>query len=166
MFIVATTMATTAATLISVSILDRPASSDETCECASAPSEVESPGAQPNESPAAATAVAQMEEVTVESKPKRTYDAIVRRIVRAHINEVRYCYNQGLTRDPDLEGEITVEFTVGLDGNVEEAEAAETTLDDDAVEACVTKAVKRWKFPRPEGDEPVGVTYPFALSPG
>jgi hypothetical protein len=25
---------------------------------------------------------------------------IIRRIVRAHINEVRYCYNQGLARDP------------------------------------------------------------------
>jgi tetratricopeptide (TPR) repeat protein len=29
---------------------------------------------------------------------------IIRRIVRAHINEVRYCYNQALARDPNAQG--------------------------------------------------------------
>lgn len=173
MFIVATTMATTAATLISLSIMDRDpvpaaaptntAANDQGCACET-PTAERAVVEQPTPPPSVQTA--KMADMTVVADAAPDYDKIVRRIVRAHINEVRYCYNQGLTRDPDLEGKVTVEFTIGLDGNVSEADAVATALDDAAVVTCVTKAVKRWKFPRPSSDEPLTVTYPFALSPG
>ncbi|MCA9718997.1 MAG: AgmX/PglI C-terminal domain-containing protein, partial [Myxococcales bacterium] len=38
---------------------------------------------------------------------------IIRRIVRAHINEVRHCYNQGLSKDPNMKGRVAVQFTIG-----------------------------------------------------
>lgn len=91
---------------------------------------------------------------------------IIRRIVRAHINEVRYCYNQGLTKDEELKGRVTIDFEIGLTGKVSDAEVTKTTLDDEDVGTCIAKAVKRWKFPRPSGSDPVGVTYPFVLEPG
>jgi TonB family protein len=91
---------------------------------------------------------------------------IIRRIVRAHINEVRHCYNQGLVKDPNLKGRVAVQFTIGPTGKVPVAVVAQSSLKDKNVANCVAKAVKRWKFPKPQGGGNVVVTYPFVLEPG
>jgi TonB family protein len=91
---------------------------------------------------------------------------IIRRIVRAHINEVRYCYNQGLARDPMLKGRVSIEFTIGVSGKVSVASVADSTLGDADVDKCIALAVKRWTFPKPTGGGVVVVTYPFVLEPG
>jgi outer membrane biosynthesis protein TonB len=91
---------------------------------------------------------------------------IIRRIVRAHINEVRYCYNQGLTRDPALAGKVSIQFTIAASGKVSVATVADSTLSDENVANCIAKAVKRWTFPKPTGGGVVVVTYPFVLEPG
>ena len=91
---------------------------------------------------------------------------IIRRIVRAHINEVRYCYNQALARDPNAKGRVAVQFTIGGTGKVPSAVVQETTLKDPGVGNCIAQAVKRWTFPKPEGGGSVIVTYPFVLEPG
>jgi TonB family protein len=91
---------------------------------------------------------------------------IIRRIVRAHINEVRSCYNQGLVRNPNLQGRVAVNFVITTTGKVGSAVVQESSLKDKAVGNCIAKAVKRWKFPRPQGGGNVIVTYPFNLSPG
>jgi hypothetical protein len=90
---------------------------------------------------------------------------IVRRIVRAHINEVRYCYNQGLARDPSLGGRVAIKFTINADGKVPAAVVRETTLKDAAVGNCIAQAVRRWTFPKPK-DGSVIVDYPFVLEAG
>ncbi|MCA9652291.1 MAG: AgmX/PglI C-terminal domain-containing protein [Myxococcales bacterium] len=92
---------------------------------------------------------------------------IIRRIVRAHINEVRYCYNLGLIHDPALEGKLSILFTIGPSGSVPVSTVDSDTLGDGGkVANCVAKAVKRWKFPKPAGGGNVVVTYPFVLAPG
>ena len=91
---------------------------------------------------------------------------IIRRIVRAHINEVRSCYNAGLTKNPNLEGRVAVNFVITGTGKVGSSVVQESTLKDSKVANCVAKAVKRWKFPKPRGGGNVIVTYPFNLSPG
>ena len=91
---------------------------------------------------------------------------IIRRIVRSHINEVRHCYNQGLAKDPSLEGRVSIQFTIGPTGKVVTSVVGTTTLGDKNVANCVAKAVKRWKFPRPPGGGNAIVSYPFVLSPG
>jgi hypothetical protein len=91
---------------------------------------------------------------------------IIRRIVRAHINEVRHCYNQALARDPNARGRVAVRFTIASDGKVADADVDESTLRDPAVAPCIAGAVRRWTFPRPEGGGAVVVTYPFVLEPG
>ncbi len=91
---------------------------------------------------------------------------IIRRIVRAHINEVRYCYNQALARDPNAKGRVAIQFTIGGTGKVPSAVVQESTLKDAAVGNCVAQAVRRWTFPKPEGGGSVIVTYPFVLEPG
>lgn len=90
---------------------------------------------------------------------------LIRRVVRAHIDEVRYCYNAGLEKDPDLAGKIVVGFEIGADGAVQSSEITESTLPDAEVGTCVAAAVKKWVFPKPQGGS-VAVAYPFVLEPG
>ena len=91
---------------------------------------------------------------------------LIRRIVRAHIGEIRHCYNEGLQRDPKLAGKVIVEFTIAATGKVSHSEVATSTVPDDAVGTCIAAAAGRWLFPKPEGGAPVQVTYPFVLEPG
>ncbi len=91
---------------------------------------------------------------------------IIRRVIRSHLMEVRGCYNQGLVRDPNLNGRVAIQFTIGSTGSVAAAVVAETSLDDAGVGNCVAKSVKRWKFPKPDNGGSTIVTYPFVLSPG
>jgi Ca-activated chloride channel family protein len=91
---------------------------------------------------------------------------IIRRIVRAHINEVRACYNQGLTRNPNLQGRVEIAFSISGKGAVSKASVAQSTLKDASVGSCIASATKRWKFPKPRDGEPVAVKYPYNLSPG
>lgn len=88
---------------------------------------------------------------------------IVGRIVRAHINEVRWCYREVLAKKPELAGRLTVRFTIASTGKVSEAEVSGSTADDEGVGACVAKAIKRWKFPKPAGGGSVVVSYPSGL---
>ncbi len=91
---------------------------------------------------------------------------IIRRIVRAHANEVRACYEKGLSRDPNLSGRVSVRFVIGAKGKVSEAEVDTSTLKDGAVAKCVAKAVESWKFPKPPGGGDVTIRYPFVFNPG
>jgi len=91
---------------------------------------------------------------------------VVRRVVRRHINEVRHCYTQQLTKDPALSGRVEVEFVVSADGKVTSAKVTHTTIKDEALGKCIATAVRGWSFPKPDGGGTVSVKYPFVLSPG
>ncbi len=88
---------------------------------------------------------------------------IIRRIIRRHINEVRYCYQKQLVKKPKLAGRVTVAFTISPSGQVSHASIRSTTLKHKKAEACITRAVKRWLFPKPRGGGVVRVIYPFVL---
>ncbi len=90
----------------------------------------------------------------------------VRRIVRAHINEVRSCYNAGLTRNPNLEGRVIVQFSIIGTGKVSTSVVQENTTKDESVGNCVAKAVKRWQFPKVANGGTALVSYPFRLTKG
>jgi TonB family protein len=89
---------------------------------------------------------------------------IIRRVVRAHLAEVRACYNKGLTKDPTLAGKLTVTFTITPDGSVSSSRVKDSTVADPDVGSCVVAATKRWSFPEPLGGGAVVVSYPFVLS--
>lgn len=87
--------------------------------------------------------------------------ASIHTTIRAHVGDVRTCYQAGLKRNPALEGRVLVQFRIDPMGDVVHAQAQSSTLGDQAVENCILAAVRRWKFDKPEGDASVIVTYPF-----
>jgi TonB family protein len=90
---------------------------------------------------------------------------IIRRIIRRHINEVKYCYEQELTRKPELGGRVAVQFTIAATGQVIASVLQNSTMQNVRVETCVVNAVRRWEFPKPLGGGIVIVTYPFSFTP-
>ena len=56
-------------------------------------------------------------------------------------------------------GRITVKFVISPKGDVTKAEIASTTMKNESVERCLTRVVRRIRFPAPQGI--VIVNYPF-----
>jgi outer membrane biosynthesis protein TonB len=178
MFMAATAMATTVSTLAATAMV-KAESADPvavTCSCEAPVAAPAVAPATPVEPPAAAPSMpepieqAEQAEQAEQSLPKAEVEGaldkdLVRRIVKAHIGEVRYCYNEGLMLDPELAGRVVVRFTVGPEGKVTRSEVESTTIEGDVPE-CIAEAAARWLFPRPAGRTEAVVTYPFLLEPG
>ncbi|MFH2008062.1 MAG: AgmX/PglI C-terminal domain-containing protein [bacterium] len=91
--------------------------------------------------------------------------ATIRRVIRRHLSEVKYCYvSIGIPANPDLGGMVKVSFTVKPGGEVGQVSIAQSTLNHSGTEQCIKRAVQRWRFPKPEGSMPF-VTYPFHFKP-
>ncbi len=89
----------------------------------------------------------------------------VARVVRAHSNAVKFCYEKELQRKPTLAGKIEVYWVIVPDGSVEKSKIGSTTMDDGAVEGCVARQVKQWMFPKSDG-RTVVQSYPFLFKGG
>jgi len=89
--------------------------------------------------------------------------SIIRRVIRRHLNEVRYCYQRELQTNQDLYGRLVVKFTIAPTGQVVASGVKKSTLGNSAVETCITQAVRRWLFPKPKDGGLVMVSYPFVL---
>jgi TonB family protein len=89
---------------------------------------------------------------------------IVGRVIRRHLNEVRFCYEKELGWHQDLGGRMLVELTIAANGQVVAAVIA-AGLGRAPLDACVAAAVRRWEFPAPEAGGLVVVRYPFVFTP-
>jgi metallo-beta-lactamase class B len=90
---------------------------------------------------------------------------IIRRIIRRHINDVKSCYAQELSRAPALAGKIDVQFTIAASGQVVASVLQHSTMGNARVETCTVEAVRHWQFPKVAGGGSVIITYPFILTP-
>lgn len=90
---------------------------------------------------------------------------IIRRIIRQHQAEYKYCYEKQLNKKRDLNGKIVVKFTISGNGSVIQASVAQSTMGDSNVESCLLSHIRRWIFPEPKGGGLVIVNYPFVFKP-
>jgi TonB family protein len=88
---------------------------------------------------------------------------IIRRIIRRHLNEVRFCYEKELMHKQDLYGRVMIQFTISGQGQVVASIVQNSTMNNPNVEQCIAQAVRRWEFPKPQGGGIVIVSYPFVL---
>ena len=82
---------------------------------------------------------------------------LVRRIMRRHTNEVRYCYEKELQRKPGLQGELELSFVIAGKGMVSSTALLRSTLGSKTVERCVLDALGRWLFPGTADGKPATV---------
>jgi TonB family protein len=88
---------------------------------------------------------------------------VIRRVIQRHLNEVRFCYEQALSAQPELSGRVQVKFVISPSGAVPAANVESSTLGASRAEQCIAQTVKRWTFPAPDGGGVVIVSYPFVL---
>ncbi len=93
---------------------------------------------------------------------KSLIDAVIKR----HMNQIRYCYQRELTKNPNLGGKITVKFVIAKDGSVSKASIKSSSMGNKSVESCITGRFMRFTFPEPKGGGIVIVSYPFIFAPG
>ena len=91
---------------------------------------------------------------------------VIQKVVRRHYAQIKYCYEKELAKNPNLYGKISVNWTIGPDGRVQVAQIIQSDMNNVAVEDCIVRNVRRWKFPKPKGGGVVVVTYPFVFQSG
>jgi TonB family protein len=91
---------------------------------------------------------------------------VINRVIQKHYNEIKYCYEKELTKDPGLYGKVTVLFVIDGEGKVSDSLVQQTTMSSEPVETCMVTHVKRWTFPAPQGGGTVQVTYPYVFKNG
>lgn len=84
------------------------------------------------------------------------------RVVRANQAAIKYCFEVEMQRQPKLEGAVSMNWRIDMTGHVTVVKVAKTTLSNARVEGCMSRQIKRWVFPKPDGGE-VEVVYPFLL---
>ncbi len=89
---------------------------------------------------------------------------VIQRVVRQNFGRMRMCYEQGLGRNPNLEGRVEVRFLIGSDGRVGSASSGASSMPDSAVTSCVVSVFYAISFPAPESGT-VRVTYPISFTP-
>lgn len=143
--------------------------------------------AQPPPAPAPAAAVP-----PDPSRVKGRLDpVIIQRLVRANFGGMKKCYEEGLARDPKLQGKLSTRFVIERDGHVSSAmdnhetppadpssgplgehleasrqhDLQEPRFPDAKVVECVAARFAALSFPKPEGGI-VTVVYPIVFAPG
>ncbi len=84
---------------------------------------------------------------------------IAKRKVTGERYALRECYIPALKKDPNLAGEMDVQFTVsGSTGKIIASIVRDSTIEDKAVQKCMTTKIKEWSFPKSEGTSVVKFT--------
>jgi hypothetical protein len=91
---------------------------------------------------------------------------IIRRIVREHAGQIRYCYEQELNRTPGLAGKVIMKWVISGEGKVTSAQKESSEMKNANVENCMASRIKTWVFPKPKGGGIVLVSYPFVFKQG
>lgn len=91
--------------------------------------------------------------------------AEIQRVVRAHFDSFRKCYEDGLRVNPNLEGKVSVRFVIDREGYVASAIDGGSTMPDPKVVDCVVRGYTSLVFPKPDGGI-VTVVYPIIFNPG
>jgi TonB family protein len=88
----------------------------------------------------------------------------ISRTINTHNDAIEYCYKREAKLNPNLKGDILVEFIIGFDGRVNSARVTQSSLQNKTVESCIISRVRGWRFKpisQGEGDVTVKQKYIF-----
>ncbi len=89
---------------------------------------------------------------------------LIRRIVREHLGQVKYCYENLLPSNPNLQGRVVVKWHVTGSGLVDASEVTSSTAQTPALGQCLAGRIRTWKFPAAKQAEAgFVVSYPFVF---
>ena len=89
---------------------------------------------------------------------------VVQKIVHSHIDELRACYEEEVSKDKELSGTVSVLWIINGDGTVTKTVVKETTLKNKKIESCITNSIIHWHFPAPKDGALVNVEQTLEFS--
>ncbi len=87
----------------------------------------------------------------------------VKQIVTRNMGQMRACYERELKKNASLRGKVVLSWTIGADGVVRRPSVVKNTTRSRALTPCMTRSLKRWRFPKAQS--PFDVEYPFTFKP-
>lgn len=91
--------------------------------------------------------------------------AAVESVFRRRMSAIRVCYERSLKVNPDVQGKVTIRFTIGRAGTITDIQVTENTTGDPSIGTCIAQKVRTWRFSPPDEGE-VTFSYPFLLQKG
>ncbi len=88
----------------------------------------------------------------------------IQRVINAHVGEIQYCYEKQLRTNAGLAGRVVLEWAVSSSGAVSVVKVSTSSLSSTEATNCMMGQVKKWKFPKPDGNGSVTVVYPFVFN--
>lgn len=85
---------------------------------------------------------------------------VVSRTITSFGSDIQDAYHRELIKNPKIDGDISVSFTVRPDGDVTDVKVEESSLNWPPLEEEILNRIKAWKFPAFEG-EPIPAYVPY-----
>ena len=94
----------------------------------------------------------------------------VRRVVKAHLNQIQSCYTRELNKldrakRAELSGKVILKWDIVERGAAKNVKVTSSTLNNKSIEECIKERLATWQFPEPPTGLVGEVTYPFLLKP-
>jgi hypothetical protein len=91
---------------------------------------------------------------------------VIRRVIMSRAGAYQNCYEKELTAKRNLSGKIEMMIKISGSGKVLLAKVHNSTMNNSKVEKCISRNIKRLKFPKPKNGKMVKVRYPFRFKSG
>ena len=88
----------------------------------------------------------------------------ISRVINSHNDAVEFCYKRESRLNPNLKGDLIVEFVIGWNGRIVSSRIISSTVNNKKIEDCVKGRIRSWRFKpidKKEGNVTVRQKYIF-----
>ncbi len=88
----------------------------------------------------------------------------ISKVVRRNKRDINRCYESRLQFSPKMKGRVTMGFSINAAGRVISSASNGSNINDKALQDCMARKIKTWRFDKPINGRTVKVSFPFNLS--
>ena len=106
--------------------------------------------------------LAKLESLTKKSQYRNEKE--LSRVINKHNSAIEYCFKKEAKKNPTLNGDLEVEFTIGYNGQVKSVNIVKSSMYNRNIEKCISNRIRGWRFKpiaEKEGDVKVRQKYIF-----
>ena len=83
---------------------------------------------------------------------------------RANMSKFDHCMEEYSWQTNSFKGRVNIEIVIAASGYVDRIHFGKSSMKNDDLYACISKRVKKWRFPRPRAGKITEVVFPFSFS--
>ena len=88
----------------------------------------------------------------------------ISRVINSHNDAIEFCYKRETRINPNLKGDLIIEFIIGWNGRIVSSKIVNSTIKNKNIENCVKGRIRSWRFKpidKKEGNVTVRQKYIF-----